>query len=86
MTTPDTTVVNNTVTTNTYPAWLRLLGGRKFLICLAVLGSATWLVANKHIADGVYSAVIIATAAAFVAGNVAQKATAKATTDANTTD
>ena len=38
--------------------------------------SATWLVAAGHIADGVYSAVVIAVVGSYIAGNVAQKATA----------
>jgi hypothetical protein len=46
---------------------------RKFLLALATLASATWLVYGKHIADGVYSAVVIATVGAYVAGNVATK-------------
>ena len=50
---------------------------RKFLIALATLASATWLVCAGHIADGVYSAVVIATVGAYIAGNVTQKATAK---------
>lgn len=50
---------------------------RKFLLALATLVSATWLVYAGHIADGVYSAVVIATVAAYITGNVAQKATAK---------
>lgn len=50
---------------------------RKFLLSLATLASATALVATGHIADGVYSAVVIATVGAYVAANVAQKATVK---------
>lgn len=50
---------------------------RKFLLAFAALASATWLTYTGHIADGVYSAVVIATVGAYVAGNVAQKATAK---------
>lgn len=50
---------------------------RKFLLSLFVAASATFLVWNEKIADGVYSAVVIATAAAYIAGNLSQKATAK---------
>lgn len=49
---------------------------RKFLLALMALGSATLLVSMGAIADGVYSAVAIATVGAYIAGNVAQKATA----------
>lgn len=52
---------------------------RKFLMALAVLSSATWLVAAGHIADGVYSAVVIATVAGYYTANVTQKATTKET-------
>jgi hypothetical protein len=52
-------------------------GSRKFLLATATLASATWLVYSGHIADGVYSAVVIATVGAYLTANVAQKATAK---------
>ena len=45
---------------------------RKFLLSMATLASATWLVQGGHIADGVYSAVVIATVGAYIVGNVAQ--------------
>lgn len=51
---------------------------RKFLLSMFTVASATWLVAIGHIADGVYSAVVIAVAGSYIAGNVAQKATEKA--------
>lgn len=45
---------------------------RKFLLALLTLISATGLVYMGKIADGVYSAVVIATVAAYIAGNVTQ--------------
>lgn len=56
---------------------MNALGGRKFILALLALASATALVWLGHISDGVYSAVAIATCGAYIAGNVAQKATAK---------
>lgn len=56
---------------------LKRVGGRKFLVAVFSLSSATLLVWSGHIADGVYSAVVIATAAAYITGNVAQKAVTK---------
>lgn len=53
------------------------LGGRKFIAVMGTLIQAGWLVHGKHIADGVYSAVIIAVVAAYVTANVAQKVMAK---------
>jgi hypothetical protein len=50
---------------------------RKFVVALTVIASATWLVAAGHIADGVYSAVAIATVTGYFAANVTQKATTK---------
>lgn len=50
---------------------------RKFLLALATLASATSLVATSNISDGVYSAVVIATVGAYIAGNVAQKVAVK---------
>jgi hypothetical protein len=46
---------------------------RKFLLAASTLVSVTWLVAAGHIADGVYSAVILGTVGAYIVGNVAQK-------------
>jgi|JI8StandDraft_1071087.scaffolds.fasta_scaffold25196_8 hypothetical protein len=45
---------------------------RKFLLSLLVLASATGLVLGGHIADGVYSAVVIADLTAYLASNVTQ--------------
>lgn len=48
-------------------------GSRKFILAMAVLVLATWLVASGHISDDVYSAVVIANCVAYIAGNVSQK-------------
>lgn len=50
---------------------------RKFIAAMASLVSAHWLVYAGHIADGVYSAVVIATVAAYITANVAQRAITK---------
>lgn len=49
---------------------------RKFALALATVASASWLVCAGHIADGVYSAVVIAAVTGYFTANVAQKATA----------
>lgn len=54
-------------------------GGRKFILAMSVLASASALCALHHIADGVYSAVVISTAGVYIAGNVAQKIGVKPT-------
>ncbi len=54
----------------------RLLS-RKFLLALFSLVFATFLVYGNHIADGVYSAIVIAIVGSYIAGNVTQKATSK---------
>lgn len=46
---------------------------RKFILAVLTLASASALVACQLIADGVYSAVVIATVSAYIAGNVAQR-------------
>lgn len=53
---------------------------RKFILAVLTLASATWLCWAGLIADGVYSAVVIATVGAYLAANVTQKATTKAPT------
>ena len=50
---------------------------RKFLLVMATVASATWLVAAGHISDGVYSAVVIAAVGGYLTANVAQKAVVK---------
>lgn len=45
---------------------------RKFILAMLALVSATGLVYGGHIADGVYSAVVISCCAAYIAGNVTQ--------------
>ncbi len=48
---------------------IRLLS-RKFILCVLSLISAHYLVINKDITDQVYSSVLMATVAVYVAGNV----------------
>lgn len=62
-----------TTTRQPYARLIGYLGGRKFIFAMATVASATYLVANKFIADGVYSAVVIATIGAYLAANVVQK-------------
>lgn len=47
---------------------------RKWLLALLSLASATGLCWTGRIADGVYSAVVIATVGAYLAANVGQRA------------
>ena len=54
----------------------RLLS-RKFLLSVFALLSATLLTWFGHIDDGVYSAAVIATVGAYIAGDVMQKASTK---------
>lgn len=56
---------------------MKHFASRKFLLALATVASATWLVAAGHIADGVYSAVCISAVGGYLAANITQKATAK---------
>lgn len=50
---------------------------RKFIASMCALISAHFLVMFNHISDGVYSAVVIATIAAYIAGNVTQNVVLK---------
>ena len=52
---------------------LNKIGGRKFLLSMCTLATTTWLTATGHVNEGVYSAVVIATCGAYIAGNVIQK-------------
>lgn len=49
------------------------LASRKFILAMATLGVTAWLCAAGHIHEGVYSAVVIATVGAYIAGNLGQK-------------
>jgi uncharacterized membrane protein len=46
---------------------------RKFILAVLALLSATVLMWLEHIADGVYSTVVVATVGAYITGNVIQK-------------
>ena len=50
---------------------------RKFAVAMAAIASASWLVYAGHIADGVYSAVVIAAVGGYLAANVTQRAAVK---------
>lgn len=52
---------------------MKALASRKFILAMASLASATWLTAAGYIADGVYSAVVIATVGGYLTANVVQK-------------
>lgn len=54
---------------------MKYLASRKFILAMVTVLSSTWLVASGHIADGVYSAVVIAVVGGYFAANVTQKAT-----------
>lgn len=53
------------------------LTSRKFILSLLTLLSASLLCRFGHIADGVYSAVVVATVGAYLAANVTQKINTK---------
>lgn len=48
---------------------------RKFIAAMASLLSCTVLVACDVIADGIYATIVLGTVAAYITGNVMQKAT-----------
>ena len=50
---------------------------RKFIASMASLAAATWALGEKLIAAADWKAVVLGTVAVYVAGNVAQRATAK---------
>lgn len=50
-----------------------LLGGRRFLLVVSTQISVTALVWAGKISDDVYSVVVLATVAAYITGNVAQR-------------
>lgn len=52
---------------------LARLSSRKFILAVLSLGCATALCWFGHISDGVFSAVVIATVASYITGNVIQK-------------
>lgn len=56
---------------------LERLISKKFIVTILSMISVSVLVWNENIADGVYSAVMIATVGAYIAGNVIQKSTTK---------
>lgn len=53
------------------------LSSRKFLLCCASLAVNAWLLVEGVLPAGDYKALILATVAVYVAGNVAQKAVQK---------
>lgn len=52
-------------------------GSRKFLLAVASLGVNAWLLVEALITPADYKALIIATVAVYIAGNVTQKAVIK---------
>lgn len=52
---------------------LETIGGRRFLLTVAAQVSANVLVWFGKISDDVYSVVVLATVAAYITGNVAQR-------------
>ena len=54
-------------------AVLARLSSRKFILAVLSLLASTGLCWFGHISDGVFSAVVIATVASYITGNVIQK-------------
>jgi hypothetical protein len=79
-TTESTPTPTPTPTSTSTSTGITRTGGRKFLLALFCIASATALVWANHISDGVYSAIVIAVACAFITGNVVQKAVSKPVT------
>jgi hypothetical protein len=50
---------------------------RKFIAAMAALGSVHWALVERLVDGDAYKAVVLGVVAAYVAGNVAQKATQK---------
>jgi hypothetical protein len=59
---------------------MNYLASRKFIVTLLSMASATFLSAWKTISAEAYAAVMIATAAAYITGNVLQKKNENGTT------
>lgn len=57
---------------------LQQVGGRKFIAAMSSLVALTSLVAFGRISDVVFGYALAATVAAYITGNVAQKAVTKA--------
>lgn len=53
--------------------WLESAGGRKFILAVLSLLSASFLVYVKAIEGTAYASVMVLCVAAFITGNVAQK-------------
>jgi len=54
---------------------IKTLGGRKFILAFSALICATVLCIRGDIHEGVYSAIVLGTVAAYITGNVTQKST-----------
>lgn len=63
--------MTDTTSTNEYQL-LRYIGGRKFVLAILIVILSSILVYLQKISDGVYSTIILADIAAYIAGNVYQ--------------